>query len=455
MTAVEHEGILEEENPAGVGRAVQGFVWLMLYVLLVLTPLVVALTANPPPGRGFWLEFSVALGFVGLAILGLQFAIVSRFSSVSAPYGLDAVLQFHRTISFVAFTFVLLHPAIVIIRDNEQLALLNPITAPWRARFGLASIVALMVLVATSVWRTRFRLSYEKWRVMHGALAVLVVLMALLHVEAVGYYVSGPWKRGFWIAMSLALIALLVNIRVVKPIRLLRRPWTVSSIRPEPGDNWILTLRPDGHAGMRFKPGQFAWIRLDRTPFSVRENPFSMSSSAERTDEIEFTISEVGDFTSTLGAVEPGTRAFVDGPYGVFSYEMNEGPEFVFVVGGVGVAPILSMLRTMEDRRDRRPCLLLYANRGWDDIAHRDELDRLSENLDLSVVHVLEDPPEGWTGESGRIDDELLDRHLGTGRHRARFFLCGPPPMMAAVRQLLDERRILGEHIDSERFDIT
>lgn len=446
----------------GAGRALQGVSWVALYLLLTVTPLVVALTGDRPPGRAFWLEFSVALGFVGLALMGLQFAVVSRFGSVNAPYGLDAVLQYHRAISFVALTFVVAHPAIIMIRDTAQLELLNPLTAPWRARFGLASVVALLVLVATSLWRTRFRLSYEWWRVLHGVLAVVIVVTALAHMALVGYYVDGPWKRGFWIVMSLALVALLVNIRIVKPIRLLRRPWRVESVRAEPGDTWILTLAPDGHAGMRFNPGQFSWIRIDRTPFSIHENPFSMSSSADRTDVIEFTIASAGDFTSSLGDVRPGTRAHVDGPYGVFTYELNEGPEFVFVAGGVGIAPILSMLRTMADRSDRRPCLLLYANPSWDEVAHRDELDRLAEELDLRVVHVLETPPTEEDrdagapadAEIGLVDDAILDRHLGAGQHRARYFICGPPPMIRAVEELLTARDIPGEHVDHERFDI-
>ena len=163
----------------GPAVAATAFAWLLLYFVIVLTPLVVALTANPPPGRAFWLEFSVALGFVGLAMLGAQFAIVSRFSAVSAPYGLDVVLNFHRGISFVAFAFVLAHPAIIVIRNPDLLPLLNPVTAHWTARFGLISVAALIALIVTSVWRKRLRIGYEVWRVLHGLLAVTVVVAAL------------------------------------------------------------------------------------------------------------------------------------------------------------------------------------------------------------------------------------------------------------------------------------
>lgn len=444
----------------GVGLALQGFSLGALYLLVVITPLIVALTADPPPGRGFWLEFSVGLGFVGLSLMGLQFAVVGRFASVNAPYGLDAVLQYHRAISFTALAFVLAHPAIIMIRDTAQLELLDPFGAPWRARMGLASVVALLLLVATSVWRLRLRLSYEVWRVVHGVLAVVTVATALAHIQLVGYYIDGPWKQVLWAAMSIALMALLVNIRIVTPIRLLRRPWSVVSVLPANPNTWILTLRPEGHDGLRFTPGQFAWIRIGRGPFSVFENPFSMSSSADRPDEVEFTIGVSGDFTASLGTVESGSRAYVDGPYGVFSYERNEGPDFVFVAGGVGLAPLLSMLRTMADRDDRRPCLLLYATPTVADIAHADELERLAGVLDLRVVHVIEEPPDDrgastdLVRETGFVDRGVLDRHLPAAPERSRYFICGPPPMIAAVETLLLERGIPRDHIDHERFDI-
>ncbi len=439
---------------SGAGLALRGFGWLGVYVLVAVTPLVVALTANPPPARDFWLEFSVGLGFVGLAAMGLQFAVVSRFSTLNAPFGLDVVLQYHRAISFTAMAFIVAHPAIIIIRQPAMAGILNPVTADWQARFGLLSVLGLAALIFTSVWRKRLKIRYEIWRVAHGLLATGIVVTALLHIERVGYYVGGPLKRGFWIAMSVVFVALLLNVRVVKPLRLLRRPWKVVSVTPERGGTWSLTVEPDGHDGLRFLPGQFAWLRIDRTPFSMRENPFSFASSAERDQQVSFAIKESGDFTSTIGSIEPGTRVYLDGPYGVFTYERSEGPRFVFVAGGVGIGPIMSMLRTLADQRDKRPCLLLYGTPRWDDVIFREELEELKPRLDLEVVHVIDDPPEGWTGENGFIDDGVLERHLGDSPHRARYFLCGPIPMMDAVQDLLQNRGVPSEHIELEQFDL-
>ena len=157
----------------------RGLLWIQLYVLVSVAPLGFALLGQTPPGRDFLTELSVALGFVGLSMLGLQFAITARFGSVAAPYGMDVVIRFHRLISLVAFTFVLAHPLLLFVTDPRHPALLRFWDAPWRARFGLASIVALIALVVTSVYRTRLGLRYEVWKLAHGILGVVVVATAL------------------------------------------------------------------------------------------------------------------------------------------------------------------------------------------------------------------------------------------------------------------------------------
>lgn len=428
--------------------------WTLLYLAAVVAPMFLMLVGDHPSGRGWWADTSMALGFLGLAMLGLQLAVTARFHPVDAPFGLDAVLRFHRQIAFVALVFVLLHPIMLFIQDPSQLRLLVPTTSTVAGLWGVASVVLLLLLIAVSVWRKQLRLSYEVWRVGHGLLAIAVVASALIHIERVGYYVSGPFQRLVWFAMSLGLIGLLVHVRIVRPIQLARRPFVVDALERLPGEAWRLTLRPQGHAGLRFVAGQFAWLRLGRSPWSVHEHPFSFSSSAERSEVLEFTIKELGDDTRRLHELEAGTRAYVDGPYGAFTYAKSQAAGFVFLAGGVGISPVLSMLRTLADVGDRRPMHLVYANATADDVIVRDELDELTQRLDLAIVHVLEDPPPGWTGEVGVVDADLLDRVLPDRPARYAYFLCGPLPMMDAVEPLLLARGIPQERVNTERFDL-
>lgn len=437
-----------------MGRAVTGAVWGVVYLLAAVAPLFFMLVGDPPPSRGLLVDLSIALGFIGLAMLGLQFAITARANAVDASYGLDIVLQFHRQISYTAFTFVLAHPILLFVEDPDRLGLLAVWDAPWRARFGVASVVLLIAIVVTSIWRRPLRLSYEAWRVLHGVLALAIVVTALLHIELVGYYVSGPWRRGLWIVWSIVLIALLVRVRILTPLRLRRAPWRVAAVESLPGDTHHLHLEADGHDGIDFEPGQFAWLTVGRSPFRITEHPFSFSSSAEEHRRVRFTISEAGDFTSTVGDIEPGTRAHLDGPYGAFSYERSQAEAFVFLGGGIGVTPMLSQLHTLADRGDTRPMWLFYANPSWEQVAIREELDELRQQLpNLRVVHVLEDPPEDWQGAVGRVSGELLDEHLPEGAHRYQYFVCGPEPMMDAAEELLLGRGIPADRIAMERFD--
>jgi predicted ferric reductase len=221
----------------------------------------------------------------------------------------------------------------------------------------------------------------------------------------------------------------------------------------ERGETTTLVLKPSAAANFRFAPGQFAWFAIGRSPFSVTQHPFSFASSAER-DEVELAVTALGDFTSRVSELEPGTPVYVDGPHGVFSIDQDEGPGFGLIAGGVGIAGLISMLRTLADRQDVRPVLLFYANREWDGVAFRDEIEQLKGRLSLTVVHVLERAPEDWAGETGYVTDEVLARHQPPGYRRFQFFICGPDPMMDAAEAALIGLGVPPERVHTERFDM-
>jgi predicted ferric reductase len=435
-------------------RIIYGAFWIGVYLFLILTPLVVLLIGPTPPGRSFWRELSVALGFVGLAMMGMQFFLTARVRAITRPYGIDVVYHFHRQISLIAFLLVLAHPVILLVESPETLILFNPLTAPARATAGVISLLLLTILIILSVWRLRLRINYEAWRLSHGILATAVVLLAVGHVVGVGYYVNEPYKQILWIVLGVAWVSALVYTRLVKPLLLINRPYQVEELVAERGDTWTLALRPEGHRGMIFRPGQFAWLTLWRTPFSIQEHPFSFSSSAMHPERLELSIKELGDFTRKIKEVTPGTRAYLDGPYGVFTYDYYPAPGYVFIAGGVGITPVVSMLRTAADRRDARPFLLIYGSPTWEGITFREVLEELETRLDLRVCHVLEKPPDEWTGETGFVNAELLARQLPAARLQYEYFICGPEPMLDAVDRALEQLGIPIEQTHTERFNL-
>lgn len=432
-----------------------GLFWLGVYLTLVLAPLFILLIGPTPPGLGFWWDLSMALGFAGLAMMGVQFVLTARFRHATAPFGIDVIYYFHRYVGIVLLLVVIAHPVLVIAKEPAFLMFLNPFAAPWHMTAGVLSMLALIAVVAASVWRKTFRIPYEAWRVTHTAFAVASIILALVHIEGVQYYVESPWKRIVWRVFALSWIAVVCYVRVLRPWQLIRRPYRVTDVVQERGDAWRLAVEPRGHAGFSFQPGQFGWLTLGGTPFLMKEHPFSFSSSpALAGGRVEFTIKELGDFTRTIGSVRRDSVAFVDGPYGAFTINRHPAPGYVFIAGGIGIAPIMSMLRSLADQGDRRPLLLFYAYRRWERMTFREAIEDLRPQLNLTVVWVLEEPPDWWEGERGWITREMLDRHLPEDRLRRHFFVCGPEAMTQAIEKHLRDLGVPMSHVHSELFEL-
>jgi len=329
---------------------------------------------------------------------------------------------------------------------------------------GRVSLLLFTLLIITSLLRKKLRIHYDEWRMLHIALAVTAFLLALGHIEGVGYYIDAPAKRWLWSGYTLFWLLLIVYLRLIKPWRMSSRPYRVTEVRRERGDSWTLALVPVGHPGLSFKPGQFAWLTLRESPWHIKEHPFSFSSSATDHDSVEFTIKQLGDFTRTIKDTQVGDIAFLDGPHGVFSIDLHpDAPGFIFIAGGVGGAPIISMLRTLADRQDKRPLTFVYGSNQWQDVIFREELESLKQRLNLHLIHVLKTPPAGWQtdwpaddcqAESGFITSALLSKVLPAETRKYECFLCGPKPMSDAAQQGLHALRVPLSQVHFELFDM-
>jgi predicted ferric reductase len=433
-------------------HTVRGAVWIAVYLLFILAPLFALLAGSHPPARDFLTEFAVALGYSGLAMMGLQFGLTARFRYVTEPWGEDVIYHFHRQISLIAVGLVVAHPLILFIAQPQLLAPSNFAEAPLSAYFAFLSIFALIALVVMALWRARLNIRYEAWHFSHIVLALVAVMAGFVHMIGSGFYMTDPWKRALWIGLTIFWIGLLLYVRIAKPLFMLRRPYRVAEARKERGDSTTLVMRPDGHRGFRFRPGQFGWLTVWGSPFKITGHPFSFSSSAEVTDgRVEMTIRSLGDLTRALQNLTAGRLVYLDGPYGAFTIG-NPADMHVLIAGGVGITPMMSMLRTLADRRDTRPVVLLYGSKDWDSITFREELEALKAKLELSIIHVLSDPPAGWTGERGYISAEMFRRHLPPPYADHEYFICGPGVMMDAIEKVLGELGVPLSKYHSERY---
>lgn len=436
---------------------VRGPIWFWFYRVLILFPLLVgAVFRATGGGRGFLLSFAVACGYVGLAIVALEFSLVARLKRVAGAFGQDALQQFHKQMGYVAALFLLIHP-ILLLGYGYPLKILNPFSTTSSWRLGAIALYLLLLLIGLSAGRRRFHMPYEWWQLTHRLLAPLVLIVALVHIFMIHSFTGTVPMQVLWIAYAAGFLGIAIYHRIYMPLLTWQRPWSVVRNVEELGDAHTLVLEPVGHNGISFEPGQFAWLITGHSPFHYDEHPISFSSSAETAagGQVSLTVkAQRGWSARVVPKIQPATRVWLDGPYGVFSPDHDQGPGYVLLGGGIGITPLYSMCQTMADRQDVRPVLLFYAAQNSQELAFHTELDGLSQRMNLKAVYVLEHPPADWHGEMGRIDSTLLRRYLPKQYQRFQYFVCGPPPMMDAMERILPALGIAPENIHTERFDL-
>ena len=227
----------------------------------------------------------------------------------------------------------------------------------------------------------------------------------------------------------------------------------VSSVHQQTHNTWTLRLVPEqGEEIFSYMPGQFAFLKLIRTEGPSEEHPFTISSSPTQRGQVSFTIKESGDFTRTIGKTREGDRAVLNAPFGRFSFKFDDPKSIVFIAGGVGITPIMSMLRYLRDTDDKRPVRSIYGNRLEKDIIFREEIEKLPENV--KSTHVLSGASPDWQGLRGHVTKEIIEQHARDILNEADVYVCGPPPMMEKVIESLEELGVSPNRIHFERFTL-
>ena len=425
------------------------------YALIMMLPLLVLLVFPMPHGRDFWRDFSVALGFVGLSIAGFQFIPTARLQILADVFDMDNIYKIHHYLSVLSVFLVLLHPMILVVNNPYTLLLLNPLTAPWRAQAGIIGLAGLLLIAISSVLRKEIKLDYNAWHAIHDVLAIVIAVFALIHIFKVNYYSAVPVMKAALIFQAAIWIAMTLYIRVIKPIKIMRRPYKVHEIITETPDTWTIVLKPDGHEGIDFNPAQVAWININSSPFVLHRNPFSISGSAHKKEELRFSIKALGDFSSSIGKLKGGETVYVDGPFGSLTLKDPRSKKgMVLMAGGIGAAPMMSILHTLADNNDKRKIYYFYGSYDKDNIIFREELEKLKKKLNMELVHVLEKPSKSFKSEVGYISRELLDKTLPKERKELFYFICGPLPMIEAMEKHLIALQIPDKQVATEKYEM-
>ena len=432
---------------------------ILAYVLLVLAPVLIITFFSPGAlhQKGILYETGKSMALVAFMILMLQPVLAGRFTWIEAPFGMDILIRFHQHMGIFVACLLVLHP-ILLAAGGAGWKLLYGLDLPWYIWVGKVGLVALLVNGGLSLFQTRLKVKFEKWRFWHDVLGPATLVLAFVHSWYTGRNLQNPPLNWIWPVLLVIAAGVFVYHRILRPRKLGRSPYRVLEVTPEIENVWSVTLGPPRGTKKVYDyvPGQFHFITFHREKsLPEEEHHWTISSSPTEQGIVSSTIKALGDFTATISETRPGDTATVHGPFGRFSYMFHpEERDLVFIAGGIGVTPLRSMLRHMQDTETDRSVLFIYANPDENSIVFRRELEKIAKGdfPRLKLVHVLENPGENWTGERGIVDREKIERLCKNKLKTASFYLCGPPGLLEAVIGHLKDLGVPDKRIHLEIF---
>lgn len=418
-----------------------------LYFLVAVSPVALAFAFDSRPDISSMWGLGRVAGLLGFSLLVLQVALGSRLKGADRAFGLDAVVAFHKKMAAVCGLLILAHPMLLAVGMGSTY--LFTLDAGWKVNLGQVAFLLLFVTILSALLFRVVGMDYNIWRFFHKG-AILVVVVGFVHGLVIGSDLQTAGMRVYWWVLLALAVGLFAYSNFFRPL-FVRYRFRVAGVQKETHNTWTLTLAPEKEDELfSYLPGQFGFLKLVRSEGRSEEHPFTISSSPTHKGHVSVTIKEVGNFTRTIGKTRKGDRSLLDAPFGRFSFKFHDPDSFLFIAGGVGITPIMSMLRYLRDTNDKRPVTLICGNRLEDDVIFREEIGRLPSHI--KVTHVLSEAPPDWKGASGYITEEVIARYAGDVVDKADVYLCGPPPMMKGVIKALKSLGVGSNQVHYERF---
>ncbi|MCC5977924.1 MAG: ferric reductase-like transmembrane domain-containing protein [Salinarimonas sp.] len=427
------------------------------YVVIVALGLALAVAAGIPPDHS-WGEAATALGIIALAMMALQFLSSGRFRGLTGRIGIDRSIAFHRWAARILLIAVVLHPLLYTVptfmadpaRGFDRLGMMF---LGERARTGLIAWLAVIAIVLLAVLRDRLRMPYEAWRGLHALLGAVALGFGTAHALAVGTYAGAVPMQIYWYALAGAALASLVVVHVWRGLSFRRDPWRLVSTVQKARGLWELTFHRINGRPFPYRAGQFVWLATAPRRHTLFDHPFSIASSPRERD-LRLIIKEAGDYTGRIGALPRDTLAGIDGPHGAFTATDKDADAILLLAGGVGIAPIMGLLRDFAHAGETRPIRVIVAAGTADRLVGRAEIEAMRDKLDLNAWFVLDSPPDDWDGETGIVDEALLKRALeGLPLARTLSMACGPTAFMTSTADTLIDLGLDRDNVHYERFD--
>lgn len=394
--------------------------------------------------RGAWLfaadsadplyELGTSYGFWGMVFFCLNFVLATRWRWVEAlSGGLDKVYQLHGLVGKWTLSLLVAHYALLLFQALPDTRTVLAYSIPGldvSYTLGGLGLFVLTGLVVVTIW---YRLPYQTWLKTHTSMGVAYILGGAHALVA----------QGDWYIALLTLVggyAWLYSLVFYRKHAAHARGEVLQTRHIHRITELVLRLENT----FTVAPGQFVFFGVTQSRAGLPDelHPFSVSQIIDATT-IRISAKAIGDYTGALPQLHAGDRVVVYGPHGYFGAHATTGGAVLWVAGGIGITPFLNMLHSEAARPQAQAVSLVWAVREPVEAIYADEITQLTAQAPHITVHI----------HVGVLTAAVIAQLTGQSPTAyATLAVCGPPPMMAALRSQWRAAGVARERIVSEEF---
>ncbi|OJI07860.1 hypothetical protein BK004_00225 [bacterium CG10_46_32] len=418
---------------------------------LALVPVVLWFAA--PLGSGRFSATSIALtslgqltALVGTCLFALNLVLSARLKFVANLFkSLNIMYLRHANFGKYAVVLLLFHPLLLLGTYSggslgSAVQFLLP-SRDWPTNFGFLSLALLVVLVVLTLY---LRPKYHIWKWTHKCMGLAFFLGALhawLIPSTMGTYLP---LRYYVLGLSFLGLTAYVYHTILGRFLVPHTTYMVSNVEVLNNRATHVTMKPAGKA-IRFEPGQFMFVSFDDANVGSESHPFSITAGPN--EDLSITAKKLGDYTEKLPELKVGARVRVEGPFGAFSHTRAEHSRQVWIAGGIGITPFVSMAKALA-RDPKYRVMLYYAVHNKQEAVYYDELKKLADSSGGALALEL-----FCSDEQGKIDASYISAK-NSDLKNADVFLCAPPSMIHALKAQFLALGIPQSQLHSEEFSL-
>ena len=399
------------------------------------------------PG-GWWLDIGRLSGMIGAYGLLMMTLLITRVPVLEKVLGQDHLVRWHRQIAPYTYWLLFVHVITLIVgyaqmqstglvSQTINFILHYPDMLAAFVGFGLLTMAA-----ATSIRQARRRMKYETWWSVHLYTYLGLVLVFFHEIRTGVMFLGHPLTTTAWELAWAGVGLLVLVVRFGQPVwRNFRWQLKVASVTEVAPKTYAVVVEGKNLQRMALSGGQFFQWRFLTKGLWTHSHPYSISAMP-RPPYMRLTVKSLGDQSSLIADLQPGTRVFAEGPYGAFTHHKSETKQIVMIAAGIGITPLRSLL---EDLPHGVSVNFIMRANAVEEIAHRDEIRDFVAARQGSYAEVIGLPNEV------PFDDDVLTS-LAPAIQSSDVFMCGPEGFMNYVQGVLNSLNIPASQIHYERF---